>query len=163
LPTQHLFATDIDSEAIGWLKKCYKGIADCDVNHHFPPTVYKDGTFDLIYSISIFSHLPEDMQFAWLEELRRIAKPDSYLILTTHGEKHYRQLEGADKNTMLEKGFLHRRIKPLSTEGLPEFYQTSYHSHEYIKKTWSKYFDIIEIRRNGVDNWQDGILLRKRA
>jgi len=40
-----------------------------------PPMSYEDNMFDFVYSISIFTHLPEDMQFAWLQELQRITKP----------------------------------------------------------------------------------------
>ena len=41
--------------------------------------------FDFIYAISVFTHLREDYQDAWLEELARVARPDGIVLLTVHG------------------------------------------------------------------------------
>jgi len=163
LRSQRLHGTDIDLEAIDWLKGNYRELAHFEVNPHMPPMVYKDETFDLIYSISIFTHLPEDMQFAWLSELRRVAKPGAYLMLTTHGEKHFKNLQGDEKVRMTEKGFYYRESNASLTDGLPVFYQTSYHTPSYVRQEWSRYFDVITVVPEGLDNWQDVILLQKRS
>lgn len=47
------------------------------------PTPFSDGAFDLIYSFSVFSHFSEEMQFRWLEEIRRILQPGGLFIATT--------------------------------------------------------------------------------
>src|SRR5271166_136221 len=78
------YGTDIDKEAISWCESHLSEIGKFFTNKESPPLEFDDGFFDFIYSISIFTHLPEDMQFAWLEELRRVAKPGGYLLLTTH-------------------------------------------------------------------------------
>ena len=49
----------------------------------FPPSNVPDGTFDLIYSYSVFSHLSEDAHLAWLGEFKRVLKPGGLLIATT--------------------------------------------------------------------------------
>ncbi|HTK74168.1 MAG TPA: hypothetical protein VL371_02860, partial [Gemmataceae bacterium] len=49
------------------------------------------------------------------------------------------------------------------TDGLPVFYQTSYHTPSYVRQEWSRYFDVITIVPEGLDNWQDVILLQKRS
>jgi ubiquinone/menaquinone biosynthesis C-methylase UbiE len=49
----------------------------------FPPTSFPDGTFDLIYCYSVFSHLSEEAHRKWLVEFRRILRPGGLLIATT--------------------------------------------------------------------------------
>jgi SAM-dependent methyltransferase len=49
----------------------------------FPPTDFPSGTFDLVFSYSVFSHLSEDMHLQWLDEFARILKPGGLLIATT--------------------------------------------------------------------------------
>lgn len=147
LPNSEIHGTDIDFEAIEWLKYNYSKYGRFTVAPPLPPTTYADQTFDFIYGISVLTHLPEEMQFLWLEELKRLAKPNGYIVLTTHGEKHYRQMDPAIVERMDEIGFFY--TDPGYNYGasisLPDFYQNAYHSHAYIHREWSKYFDIIEI------------------
>jgi SAM-dependent methyltransferase len=56
-----------------------------------PPTAFKDDTFDLIYSFSVFSHLSEEMHQSWLVELSRILKPGGLLLATTRGRDFIQQ------------------------------------------------------------------------
>ena len=161
LPANCLYGTDIDSEAIAWLKGNCNGMPEFSVNPHLPPTAYVDDMFDLIYSVSIFTHLPEDMQFAWLGELRRIAKPGAYLILTTHGEKQYSGLPSKSLKIIEEKGFYYDPYIDWAPEGLPSFYKVAFHSQAYIRREWSKYFNIVRFVPQGLDNQQDIILLQK--
>ena len=57
-----------------------------------PPLAYCAGQFDFIYSLSVFTHMPETMQYAWVNELRRVLKPGGYLLVTTHGERYLESL-----------------------------------------------------------------------
>ena len=47
------------------------------------PTSFPDGTFDLVYSFSVFSHFSEDMHVRWLEGIQRILQPGGLLLATT--------------------------------------------------------------------------------
>lgn len=163
LPNCELHGTDIDKEAIEWLKSTYPKIAEFSVSPHFPPTVYEDQVFDFIFGISVFTHLPEEMQFQWLSELNRIIKPGGYAIMTTHGEKHYSKLDGGNVDIMTTKGFVYVDSHYGESISLPDFYQTAFHSHTYIKKEWSRYFDVVDIQPLGMQNHQDTVLLQKRA
>jgi len=50
-----------------------------------PPLPYKAETFDLIYALSVFTHLTEPQQLVWASELRRVTKPGGVVLFTTHG------------------------------------------------------------------------------
>ena len=46
-----------------------------------------DASIDVIYAISVFTHLSEAMHESWMAELRRVLKPDGILLATLHGNK----------------------------------------------------------------------------
>ncbi len=165
LPHADLSGTDIDPEAIEWLRRHYGRIASFDLAPHSPPLPYSDGRFDLVLGLSVFTHLPEDMQFAWLHELDRIAAPGALLLLTTHGEKHWGAFPPELLEVMKTKGFYYGDFgfnygRSIS---LPDFYQTSYHGHEYLRREWGRTFDVVAIETLRIGGHQDAVLLRKRA
>jgi ubiquinone/menaquinone biosynthesis C-methylase UbiE len=155
-----IVGTDIDKQSIGWLKSNYPTFKALDVNKIKPPTKYADATFDLVYGVSVFTHLPEDMQHAWLSEMSRIIKPGGLGLFTTHGETFYSKLAGSALRELTDRGFYYSVGK--LTDGLPEFYQTSFQSHDYIYREWAKHFDVVAIRREGAKQ-QDAVLVRNRS
>jgi SAM-dependent methyltransferase len=148
--------SDIDGEAIAWCRRHLSDAAGFIVHRPRPPLPVKARTFDLVYAISVFTHLPEDLQMEWLDELRRIARPGGLLLLTVHPmDLAARAASGADDGFLYAKG--------AGTKGLPDFYQTTFHSREYIVERWSPYFAIVDIIRKGINNHQDLIVARRRG
>jgi len=149
--------TDIDPEAIAWCRAHLPNLAQWDVNGHAPPLRYEAGAFDLIYAVSVFTHLDEARQFTWLEEMRRVTKPGGLLILTVHGAAY----DG--KVAMPERGILHkvRKTGMFRPGGLPDYYQTTYHTQRYVENEWSRFFTIRDYRERGMNNHQDAVLLSR--
>ena len=54
-----------------------------EVSPQEPPTRFDSGSFDFIYSFSVFSHLSEAMAKTLLGELARLLKPGGLMALTT--------------------------------------------------------------------------------
>jgi cyclopropane fatty-acyl-phospholipid synthase-like methyltransferase len=151
-----IYGTDIDAEAIAWCKGNLAGLASFTVNSEWPPLAFEDNFFDLIISISIFTHLPEDMQLAWLSELKRVAKPGALVLLSIHGEHLIPNDARGHKEQILRDGHIY--TKGAVTEGLPDFYQTTHHSEQYINKHWSEFFKIEGILTRRINNHQDLVL-----
>jgi SAM-dependent methyltransferase len=126
-----------------------------------PPMDYNAGTFDFIFSVSVFTHFDETMQFAWLKELKRISKPGGILILTVHGNDVSLQKPGKQKILVAEKGFSYSVVQTgrFKLDGLPDFYQSTQHSREYIEDTWSYFFKIVKYVKNGMNSQQDAVIL----
>lgn len=176
-PGVALFGCDIDPEAIAWCEQNLPGVARFTVNDLLPPLPFEAGTFDLIYGISVFTHLPEAFQAAWLLELRRVLKPGGVLITTVHGpaivEYIAQVYPGASalRDEVRDRGFVYvgtrREGWPsyfgVSTAGLPDLYQLSYCSHEYIRSHWSEYFDIMQCGEFDLNIMQDAIVCVKPA
>lgn len=165
-----LCGSDIDQEAMAWCRENFSPVATFDANPHLPPTRYADETFDFIYAISVFTHLPEDHQFAWLAELNRILKPGGILITTVHGPTTCASLPRAVRAEVQKRGFLyidqsHPDWPPYLgavTEGLPDFYRLTYHTFDYVREKWRDFFEIVAIEERGLNFIQDGIVCRKR-
>ena len=98
-----------------------------------PPLPFPDRFFDFVYSISIFTHLPEAMQFAWLEDINRVLKAGRR---GGHLDPFLRAAAQRKEERLIARGFHHGGGK--GAEGLPDFYQTSYHTREYIEREWAK-------------------------
>jgi SAM-dependent methyltransferase len=162
-PSSTLVGTDIDPEAIRWDTDNLASVGSFGVNPYSPPMEYKSESFDLVFSISIFTHLPETMQFEWLSELRRVTRKGGYLALTVHpAYLLYAAAGAADdaKAELKQNGFYYQ--KSTGTAGLPDFYQTAYHSEDYIRRRWGEFFEILAIIPKGAANHQDMVMCRSK-
>jgi SAM-dependent methyltransferase len=148
------FGSDIDPEAIEWCRSYLGG--EFLVNEINPPLPFEDQFFDFVYAISLFTHLPEEMQFAWLAEIRRIVKVGGLTLISTNsfGKPRKRKEEN-----QIRRGFHYMVGK--GTDQLPKFYQTAVHTREYIYSRWSKYFTVVDFEEKGIANNQDLILCKR--
>lgn len=78
---------DYNPKYVNWCKKNITKVK-FEQNNLSPPLKYSNCSFDLIYGISIFTHLSEKMHYEWMSELTRVLKRDGILFITTHGEVH---------------------------------------------------------------------------
>ena len=83
-PDVDIWAGDPWAEAVAWGAAHVPGVTFTRTPHS-PPAAFEDGFFDLVYGISIFTHLPLDAQSAWLAEHARILRPGGLLALTLQG------------------------------------------------------------------------------
>jgi SAM-dependent methyltransferase len=149
--------SDIDGQAIDWLSAYLGSRGEFVVNETMPPVPFADRFFDFIYSISIFTHLPEAMQLAWLKEINRVLKPRGRAVISTHS---FGAPRNAKEKRLIARGFHHGGGK--GAEGLPDFYQTSYHTREYIEREWAKVIAVESFVERGVNQDQNLVLCRRR-
>jgi SAM-dependent methyltransferase len=75
---------DPNGEAIAWASEHLPG-ARWFVSPTSPPLELADGSVDVAYAISVWSHFAAVDAVAWLEEMHRVVAPGGALVLTTHG------------------------------------------------------------------------------
>jgi SAM-dependent methyltransferase len=75
---------DPNDPAIAWATENLPGI-DFFVNGDAPPLPLPDGSLDLAYAISIWSHFAPELGLRWFDEMHRLIRPGGYLLFTTHG------------------------------------------------------------------------------
>ena len=142
-----LYGTDVDAEAISWCRTNL-GFAEFGVNDPLPPLQYPSGAFDLAYAISVFTHLDEDFQFRWLDELRRVTRPGGIVLLTLHGRRAWKGLPQEEVDQIKIEGF---RFRPSnSMKGMfPDWYQNAYHTKRYVFDRYSEYFEVVDFIPRG--------------
>ena len=164
IPTCNLYGSDIDREAIAWVQKHLVGLGEFTTNERYPPTRYATGTFDVIYSISLFTHLDEPLQNLWLAELARILKPGGTLLITIHGNFARTSCTPDELKELDRNGIAYRvdRKGRFKLDGLPDYYQTTFHTRAYVARVWSDFFDVMEHLQGGLGQHQDLVILRRR-
>jgi SAM-dependent methyltransferase len=86
-----LHGVDYNVRLIEWCRESLP-FARFSTNTLYPPLSYRDGMFDCVYAISVFTHMSEELQALWVKELKRIVRPGGYLLFTTHGESFRKTL-----------------------------------------------------------------------
>lgn len=159
------YGSDIDEEAIAWAQSHLSEIAQFSINAIQPPTDFPDAAFDVIYSVSLFTHLDEHDQDEWLDELSRILKPDGVLVATTHGRFAKDSCTAEELKQLQRHGIFYRtdRKGRFKVDGLPDFYQTTFHTLDYVKQHWGSRFTILNHLEGGLGGHQDLVIMRKSA
>ena len=75
---------DPNEPAIEWAAENLPGI-EFFVNGNAPPLPLADGSLDMAYAISIWSHFAPELGLRWFEEMHRLIRPGGHLVCTTHG------------------------------------------------------------------------------
>lgn len=86
LPEARVTAVEPERRAVAWAKTALAQIDQIAAPRQ-PPLPAETGSFDLIYGISILTHLPVAEHPGWIEELTRLARPGGLIALTFHGER----------------------------------------------------------------------------
>jgi SAM-dependent methyltransferase len=156
---------DIDPQNVAWCRQNLAGLYE-QISPQ-PPTNLSDNSIDFAFGISIFTHLTEDDQFRWLDELQRLIRPKGYALMTIQSE--YALLRGQEPA---------RRILSLNERGIDDavigtrlddvvgkksdYYRETFHQHQYIIQNWSRWFDVIAIESGEHFSHQDYVILRAR-
>lgn len=80
-----VFGCDVNPKLVAWCRQNLPFV-NATTSSPEPPLPYPDNSFDFVYALSIFTHLPEREIAAWMAELRRIIRPGGQLLFTVHGE-----------------------------------------------------------------------------
>ncbi len=148
---------DVSGKAIEWCR-ANMPFAHFELNRLEPPLAFADESFDLVYALSVFTHLTDELQLAWRDELRRVLRPGGRLILTTHGRSYLPRLD-ADERARFQRGELVVRWGDLPGTNLC----SAYHPEPYLRDTFADGFAFVELEPEGArgNPTQDLVLLRK--
>jgi SAM-dependent methyltransferase len=150
--------TDLDQPAVEWCRANLR-FERFEVNGLEPPLAFGDESFDLVYALSVFTHLTEGLQLSWRDEVRRVLRPGGLLLVTTHGSSYRPRLE-AEELERFDRGELVVRWSDLPGSNLC----SAYHPRPYLEGTFADGFELLELVPEGAlgNPTQDLVLLRRR-
>ena len=132
-----LWGCDIDAASIEWLNANLpvRGF----VNRERPPLELEDDSFDLVYAMSVFSHITDEWS-AWLLELHRVLAPDGVLIASFLGAGMSEAIAGAPwDEDRIGMNVLH------AGQGWDRGGPSVLLSPWWIREHWGRAFDILEL------------------
>lgn len=135
------YGTDYNRKSIDW---CSKNLSDIHFNNNSLAAnlPYDDSFIDVIYGISIFTHLSEQMHYDWFNELYRVLKPNGIMLLTTQGDNFKvklteAELEKYNNNQLVVRGMVkegHRTYSAFQPKGFMQELFNSVKILEHIEK-----------------------------
>ena len=171
------FGCDLNLRHVEWMRMFLDPSITCFQNTALPSLPIQDCYFDVVSAFSVFTHI-DDLETAWLMELKRILKPGglAYLtVATDHTWDGFKQdwikttfMPMRDQITEFEIG------DELFSGDLPRertvFWWTAqkvysclvFHSEAYLRREWSRHFELVDIVREG-HTFQDVVVLRKKS
>jgi len=162
-----LYACDIDSSAVAYVETAFPGV-NTSLNDYQPVLPYASDQFDIVYSVSVWTHLPPDRQIPWLMEVKRILRPGGLGLLTTIGTYGYRKGTHLQAVTfsfedLVRTGFQYSNYaaEKMPPETGPS-YGVAFHSPQYIRSEWSKYLRVLDVQEGVIDDLNDLVVVEKK-
>jgi SAM-dependent methyltransferase len=138
---------DIHAESLDWARANLPRFTFVQ-NREQPPVDLPAGSFDLIYGVSVFTHLT-DHWAGWLAEVHRLLRPRGLGIFSFLGEALWQPFGAGVHADWIEDetGMLVTLPGRSWDEGGPNVF----HSEWWLREHWGRGFEIVELRAR--DTW----------
>lgn len=165
-----LWGVDINAERIAWAQHNLPlpfRFATTTTAPHLP---FEDNYFDLVYCISVFTHI-SDIADAWFLELLRVLRPGAHIYLTIHDEHTVDLLLGRyreDKAHAYMVDLLNRFDRETEVLSKPWAYFTIladpaaqvFYDSSYLVGKWSQLAEYVGVKREAT-GYQTALVFRK--
>ncbi|HEY1274934.1 MAG TPA: class I SAM-dependent methyltransferase [Thermoleophilaceae bacterium] len=129
---------DIDPGSIEWDEANLSPPFRFFTNAPAPPLSLEDGSLDLVWAMSVFTHIA-DLWSDWLVEMHRVLAPGGILIASYLGEGMWQPLVGEPcREDEVGMSVLHH------WEGADAWV---FHSEWWLREHWGRAFDVLDVRR----------------
>jgi SAM-dependent methyltransferase len=167
LGTQLRFiGVDIDRLAIDWANK--------EVGPHFrvcerqPPLEVPDGSVDLVYAYSVFTHLAEANFKLWIVELARILEPGGVALFTVLSDRAMIAAQCGLSRSALEEwnstgihdSMQNSQLETIGVSG--DYYRNVWIKQQHLATLVQDYFDILDYI-GCFHFYQDLVVARRKA
>lgn len=146
---------DCNGLLVRWCRRALP-FAEFHRNGLRPPLPYEDARFDLVYAISVLTHLTEELQLAWMGELRRVLAPGGLLLITTKGQSRLGSL-GAAERDRFQRGELVVQSGRYAGRNLC----AAYHPESYVRDRLATGLRLLAFVPAAGDQTQDAYLLQR--
>jgi SAM-dependent methyltransferase len=133
---------DIHPKLIAWSAKNLPG--DYRRNGLQPPTPLEAGSLDLIYAVSVFTHLPRASMAVWLHDFARMLKPGGVALVSFADEDRIDIAHPSRRAELDSEGFV---ISTTVLEG--SNYMSSYVTVAAFTALAGPILDVMEVTPSG--------------
>jgi SAM-dependent methyltransferase len=176
-PAAQCVGCDVDAAAIDWARGAKPELAWV-LGAYEPPLPFDDARFELVYAISVFSHLDQGLADRWLAEVRRVLRPGCIALLSVHGAHAFAQFARGSVGTSwcraraFERGplgttefvfepYLRSRWTDSDLPGVGDGYGLAFHGSDYLREHWGARIEVVDVHERAVAGWQDLVVCRK--
>jgi SAM-dependent methyltransferase len=161
------WGVDIKARHIAWCQQHLSPPFFFAATTTFPHLPFEDGSFDLVYCGSVFTHI-SDLADAWLLELRRILRPGGLAYVTIHDEHSIEMLFENYPDRGLTRTLRRFDGETGAVTNLETFFALGteprtqvFYDSSYLSGKWSRFVEVVSLTPRAMD-YQTAYLLRKR-
>jgi 2-polyprenyl-3-methyl-5-hydroxy-6-metoxy-1,4-benzoquinol methylase len=179
LPNSEVSGSDVRTAAADWCAANLRGTFR--PNAIEPPLPFPDQSFDLVVSLSVFTHLTRASNERWIRELVRVTKPDGRLLLSMLGtfalfviqrmphnqavfEMSAEQARDYARRLANEHWLLHPTSPEIlaGIDGVEAGYGQAFNDETFVRTAWAPWVDVVGVVPAGQGLFQDFYALRPR-
>jgi len=139
LTDAELYGVDYNKDLVDWCAQHLPG--EFKQNGLTPPLDFPDDYFDIIYLMSVFTHLRIPTQREWLSELARVTRPGGLVLVTFHDETQPRLPDDeAAKQAFERDGYV---IANDLAEG--SNLMATFQKRAFTEKLFGEFFDVVRM------------------
>jgi SAM-dependent methyltransferase len=173
-----VWGADINLRHVEWVRNFLPRRIKVFQNTALPHLPLEDKSMSLVMAFSVFTHI-DQLELAWLAELRRILKPGGVAYITIHSDRTWTKMNPgipAFDNLIAVRDSIpdYRVTENLFRSPMPlekvaftwnnaaNYNSSVFHHREYIHSTWGRFFEVSDIVEGG-HNYQDVVVLRRMS
>ncbi|MEJ0102858.1 MAG: class I SAM-dependent methyltransferase [Bacteroidota bacterium] len=162
---------DINENHVIWCNRYLPPSVKVFQNSSLPHLMIEENFFDVIYCLSVFTHI-ETFETSWLCEIRRVLKKGGIAYVTIHDETSWENMpkdwgvgyaltnHPEFQEKWLKEGFPNEKF--VSRWQADKSYSSNvFYKIDYIRNVWGKFFNILDIIPMG-SNYQTVLILQKQ-
>ena len=172
-PTATVTVADLNVNHVEWVEQHFDRSVRAVKVSPYPHFPLADGSVTLCVGLSVFTHI-DSYESGWLAEIRRVLADGGYALLTIHSEQTWPRLPSLPNFLRtLQKipGFTEafRLGEPMPPgravyEWNPNSIEHNCHvfmDSDYVRRRWSRWFEVVEIAHRAHHDFQAAVVLRK--
>jgi SAM-dependent methyltransferase len=179
LPGAIWHGVDVRGDCIDWCSANLQG--SFVKNDTLPPLSHlADDSIDLIFSLSVFSHLNRDTARAWIAELSRVCKPNGRIIASTCGAfclwvivnspEHQREILAAEPakdylRRLATEDFIFHELEQsvlAKLDGVESSYGLTFLTESFVRNEWAAHCEVLAYVPATLSLLQDFFVLRPK-
>ncbi len=176
LGVEQVWGAEINPTSVQWVMDHLPPAFRVFTSAPEPHLPLPDESFDLVYAMSVFTHIDRH-ELAWLLELRRILRPGGVLAVSVHSERTwldkdpqinlFRNLvargstiqEGAVTLDDFERPMPRERVT-FTFPGPDGANCQVFHAESYLRRVWGRFMEIVEVQPRSI-SYHDLVVMRK--